>query len=226
MTSWLLLHGTPLTPAVWDGLCPLLSGDVATPPVIPGGGPPGEVQATIARQLAAVVNLEPPWHVVGHSFGGQVALELAIQSPQLVSRLTLLCTRDTPYRPFAAGVGVVGTDVETSLRRWFSREELVVDGPAVQYARTALSAAGRAQWAKALAAISVFDCSAQTSSIRCPTAVVAAAHDPVSSPEVMSAMHRRLVYSQMVTLNDAWHMSVFADPVRLRSLIAEVLPAT
>ena len=93
---------------------------------------------------ARQTHLTPPWHVVGHSFGGQVALELAIQRPDLVSELTLLCTRDTPYPAFAAAADDVAagrSDIDDTLRRWFSPAELDDDGAAVRSARTALATA-------------------------------------------------------------------------------------
>jgi pimeloyl-ACP methyl ester carboxylesterase len=218
--NWLLLHGTPLTPAVWDVVRPLLLGETTAPPVRPGGGRADEVQAQLALNLAASMPPGVSWHVVGHSFGGQVALEFAIQRPDLVSSLTLLCTRDTPYRPFGAmSVQVDDIDIDASLRRWFSPDELAANGPAVRYARTTLDSADRTAWARALDAIAVFDCSARTRSIACPTAVIAAGHDPVSPPAAMTALSKRLPHAVLTILNDAWHMSVFADPHRLAGLL-------
>lgn len=223
MTNWLLLHGTPLTPEVWDGVVPLLEGEVACPSVIPGDGPVTGVQAAIADDLCGgAVTIAPPWHVVGHSFGGQVALELAIRRPDLVSELTLLCTRDNPYPPFAALADSVEQepfDIDSSLQRWFSPAELGSDGPAVAYARRALETADTSDWARALSAISVFDATAATPTIGCPALVVAAEHDAVSEPATMAAMHGRLRNSQLVVLADASHMSVFTDPERLAGLL-------
>ena len=226
MTGWLLLHGTPLTPAVWDGVIPLLAshGDVAAPVVVPGFGPATGVQRTLAQRLAAaeVVGVAPPWHVVGHSFGGQVALELALQRPELVASLTLLCTRDTPYPPFAAvAADVTGgvVDVEGSLQRWFSPAELAGDGSVVRYARDTLVTADRLAWARALSAISVFDVSATVGAISCPVAVVGAGNDRVSDPQATAEMAARLTQTELRVLSDAWHMSVFTDPIRLAQLI-------
>ena len=214
---WLLLHGTRLTPEIWDGVIPLLEGAAAAPSVV-GTRPQAGIAADIARQT----NLIPPWHVVGHSFGGQVALELAIQRPDLVSELTLLCTRDTPYPAFAAAaddVAAVRSDIDDTLRRWFSPAELDDDGAAVRSARTALATADLLSWAVALRAIAAFDCSAATTSIRCPAVVVSAEHDPVSDPVTMETMHRRLAGSEFEVLPDAWHMSVFTDLDRLVDLL-------
>lgn len=225
MTNWLLLHGTPLTPSIWAGVIPALSGHgaVAAPAVIPGTGPPAGVQREIARRLiSAAGDAPPPWHVVGHSFGGQVALEIAMQRADLVASLTLLCTRDTPYPSFAATArdienGMV--DVDGSLQRWFSPDELAADGPIVRYTRRAVASADRASWASALSAISVFDVSADVAAIGCPVSVVAAGHDRVSDPQTMAAMAVRLTHGELTVLDDAWHMSVFTDPIRLARLV-------
>jgi 3-oxoadipate enol-lactonase len=226
VTDWLLLHGTPLTPAVWDGVIELLTGcgEVAAPAVVPGSGPAAVVQRSLAQGLATGdgIGVPPPWNVVGHSFGGQVAVEMALQRPEVVASLTLLCTRDTPYPPFAAAAadvtgGVV--DVEGSLQRWFSPAELAADGSVVRYARDTLLTADRVVWARALSAISVFDASAAVHAITCPVTLVAAGHDRVSDPPAMADMAARLTDGELRVLDDAWHMSVFTDPVGLAQLI-------
>jgi 3-oxoadipate enol-lactonase len=82
-----------------------------------------------------------------------VALEIALQRPDLVASLTLLCTRDTPYPPFAATASDVengAVDIDGSLRRWFSPAELAADDPIVRYARDALGSAYLVAWADAL----------------------------------------------------------------------------
>ena len=226
MTNWLLLHGTPLTPSVWDGVIPWLPGHgvVAAPAVMPGLGPAAGVQRSLARELVSGgdVGVPPPWHVVGHSFGGQVALEMTLERPELVASLTLLCTRDTPYPPFAAVAADVmrgAVDIRDSLRRWFSTAELAANGSVVRHARNTLVAADRPTWARALRAISVFDVSAAVSAITCPVTVVGAGHDQVSDPEATVEMASRLTYGNLRILPNAWHMSMFNDPKRLAQLI-------
>ena len=139
---WLLLHGTPLAPEIWDGVIPLLDG------------------AAAAR-----------------------------------------------------------SDIDDTLRRWFSPAELDYDGAAVRSARRALATADLVTWAVALRAIAAFDCSAAAPSIRCRAVVVSAEHDPVSDPATMETMHRRLARSEFEVLPDAWHMSVFTDLNRLVDLL-------
>ena len=225
MTNWLLLHGTPLTPAIWDGVVPALQehGAVAAPHVTPGAGPADGVQRELARHLVgADVGARPPWHLVGHSFGGQVALEIACVRPDLVASLTLLCTRDTPYPEFTAAAADVGrgvVDVDGSLQRWFSPADLATDDSVVRYARQTLASADHLAWARALSAIAVFQVSADVSTISCPVRAVAAAHDRVSDPQTMAAMVGRMPRGELTVLDGAWHMSVFTDPDRLAGLL-------
>jgi pimeloyl-ACP methyl ester carboxylesterase len=81
---WLLLDGAPLTPEVWDGV----AGDLTpygpvTCPDITLTGEDRDVSTALAGRV----------HVVGHSFGRQVALDLALLAPQRVATLTLVCSR-------------------------------------------------------------------------------------------------------------------------------------
>lgn len=226
--TWLLLPGTPLSPAVWDGVRAELSGNghVITPEIAPPPGNRGTgLQQRLAADVAESAAAEAPWHVVGHSFGGQVALELAIARPDRVSSLTLLCTRDTPFPAFDAAAATVeagAVDVDGTLRRWFTPVEVRDDGAVVRYARDAVATADRASWASALRAIAHFDCSQRTRSIACPVAIVAAEHDTVSDVGSMEAMHRRIPHSEFIIRAGAGHMSMFDDPVALaRMLLGE-----
>ena len=131
---WLLLHGTPLTPAVWDDVATCLtpSGTVWCPAITPAGDA-RDAQGALAAGLATqVARPAGRLHVVGHSFGGQVALDFALLVPQRVATLTLLCSRDTPFPAFAAAAARLRegepVDVGGALSRWFTPAEL--DGAA------------------------------------------------------------------------------------------------
>jgi pimeloyl-ACP methyl ester carboxylesterase len=145
--EWVLLHGTPLSPAVWDGVAARLSrrGPVRCPAVtLARDG--GDATAELAQRLAAS-GLPKRMDLVGHSFGGQVALDLALLAPARVRTLTLVGSRDTPYPAFAAAAAALRRgdplDPSAALGRWFTAAELSADGPVVQYARNRLERAGR-----------------------------------------------------------------------------------
>ncbi len=92
-----LLHGIQSGPSTWWRVGADLSTlgfDVSTP-TIPGNvGTPVPPAGTLAS-LAAAIPLDRPSVVVGHSLGGLVALELAVQRPELVLALVL---EDPPSR--------------------------------------------------------------------------------------------------------------------------------
>jgi pimeloyl-ACP methyl ester carboxylesterase len=97
----LFLHGWGLTPRTYEkGILRLVAGGVRViAPALPGfggsDGPPltGIHLPAYARRIAElidVLDLEKPVFVVGHSFGGGVALQLATDRPDLVRSLTLV----------------------------------------------------------------------------------------------------------------------------------------
>ena len=225
---WVLLHGTPLTPRVWDGVAGHLRryGPVWSPDVSPAAGS-GDAQAALAEYLVSALNRFPErLHVVGHSFGGQVAIDLALLAPRRVLTLTLLCSRDTPFPAFAEAAARLRrgdpVDISAALGRWFTRAELAADGPVVSYARQCLDQADRASWAAALDAIAGYDRADRVGSISVPCTLIAAELDPVSTPAAMSALAGRLPRATVQVLPGAAHMSPFTDPSRLAGLLPPV----
>ncbi len=101
-TPVLLLHGVPETSSCWRAAAPALAaGRRVLAPDLPGlGGStytgPYDVLSVVA-QLAALVEAEAggPVDVVGHDWGGVLALGLAGARPELVRRLVVV---NAPYR--------------------------------------------------------------------------------------------------------------------------------
>ena len=102
-TPVLLLHGVPETATCWKDLAPrLATGRRVLAPDLPGLGAstftgPYDV-ASLVVQLAALVDAEVPGgrvDVVGHDWGGSLALALAGARPDLVRRLVVA---NAPYR--------------------------------------------------------------------------------------------------------------------------------
>lgn len=219
---WLLLHGTPLGPAVWAETARALGqAAVLTPDcrAVPAGSDP---QRRLAHDLAA--RFDGDLDVVGHSFGGQVALEVALAAPERVRSLTILCSRDTPFPAFGAVADAVASGtgvptVEASLARWFSAAELAGDVNIVELARSELRAASFVDWSRALAAIAVYDSSAATPALRIPVNVVAAGHDAVSTPDAMREMAARIPGARFAVHDDWFHMSPFVDAGALARLL-------
>jgi pimeloyl-ACP methyl ester carboxylesterase len=99
----LFLHGWGLTPQTYEkGILRLTAGGVRLiAPALPGfGGSDGPPLRHIdlhaySERIAGLIDamdLEKPVFIVGHSFGGGVALQLATERPDLVRSLTLVNT--------------------------------------------------------------------------------------------------------------------------------------
>jgi pimeloyl-ACP methyl ester carboxylesterase len=209
--QWLLLHGTPLTPRIWDDVTALLPGSALCPSV--SAGP----------ELTGLLAAPGPFHVVGHSFGGQVALDLALAAPNRVRSLTLICSRDTPFPAFAAAAENLRTgqpvNVEATLERWFESAELAAGGALVDYARRCLLECDREQWARALDSIATYDRSRQVQRLEMPVTLLAAAHDQVSTPQAMADLAERLPHATLHVLAGASHLTPFIDAVELTRFI-------
>ncbi len=99
----LFLHGWGLSPRAYeDGIVRLTAGGVRViAPSLPGfGGSDGPPLTRISlkaysRRIAGLLDelkIEKPVFIVGHSFGGGIALQLATDRPDLVRALTLVNT--------------------------------------------------------------------------------------------------------------------------------------
>ena len=151
--AWLLLHGTPLTPAVWDGVAERLepSGLVLRPDLAsdrrPGDVAAGDRRAharadrrparRAARRRALLRRSDRARHGA-----------LRVARPRCAS-LTIICSRGTPFAPFAEAAGAVRrgdpVDVDRAVGRWFRPRELDSEEPLVEYARRCLIEADRSR---------------------------------------------------------------------------------
>ena len=101
-TPTLLLHGVPETRAMWEPLASELARDrITIAPDLKGLGesearPPYDIP-TLVRELAALAlhEVDDRIDVVGHDWGGSLALALALSRPDLVRRLVVI---NAPYR--------------------------------------------------------------------------------------------------------------------------------
>lgn len=216
--AWVLLHGTPLTPAVWSTLSPILGEHqpVHAPAVTPRPDD-ADPQREIARRLAVgLADVADRWDLVGHSFGGQIAIDLALIAPARVASLAIVCSRDTPFPPFAAAAANLRSaqpvDVDGALQRWFRPDELDPDDWLVGYARECLVDADRRAWATALGGIAAYDRSDAVHNIAAPTTLICAELDPVSDPDSMRALTSRLPHARLHLQRGAAHLSPLLRP--------------
>ncbi|MBN9113480.1 MAG: alpha/beta fold hydrolase [Pseudonocardia sp.] len=225
-----LVHGTPLDLTSWDGVVAAVPGrrtvryDVRGHGAAAGTPVPGPQE--LAADLVAVldeVNVEAA-HLVGHSWGGEIVLQTALDHPQRVSRLSVVCSRAAPFPAFldvAAGLRAGTADRTVSLARWFTADELAADGPVVAAVRTRLETADAQAWAGALDMIAGFDVMAALPAITVPVDVVAAEFDGVAVPGHMAAIAAALPRSRYLMVTGAHHLLPMQEP----GLVGGVLTA-
>lgn len=220
---WLALTGTPLSPTIWTAVADRLDGPLWAPDVTPPTDVTDPQRQVAERVVARAREGGGTWSVVGHSFGGQVAIELALAAPELVRHLVIMGSRDTPFPPFSAAADALTAgrpvDIDGALARWFRPAELDRFPGVVADITAQLRRADRAAWATALRGIARFSAAGRIGAITAPVAVIAAEFDPVSPPEVMTAMARRIPGATIDVWPDAAHLSPFLHPDRLAGLL-------
>jgi pimeloyl-ACP methyl ester carboxylesterase len=224
---WLLLHGTPLSPQVWDGVRAHLTADAVAPDLteLIESARPGCLQTEVAAAVLAALP-DDEMVVVGHSFGGQVAIEVALLAPERLARLVVVCSRHTPFPAFADGARAVSAgralDFDAGLRRCFTPRELAAEGPAVRYVRRQLQTAPRGPWAASLEAVATYDRAFSVGRIAAPASLFAAGRDEVSPPAVMAELAAALPHATLEVVSAWAHMSPFADPAAFAARLSAV----
>ncbi|MGW5852228.1 alpha/beta fold hydrolase [Streptomyces sp. NPDC055254] len=228
-----LLHGSPLDQHSWDMLVPLLShdrrvvcydlrghGSAATAPI-------ADSVDVFARDLEVLLDsLEVAQaHVVGHSFGGQVAQRFAVRCPSRVHRLTLLCTRATPYPAFDEAARELERtghlEPSTVIARWFPADAITAEQPWVRYAKRCLTEIDPAVWASVLHMIAAFDHLEELHSLTMPTLLIGAQNDRVATVEAMTCMVQALPQARLRLLRASYHLAPLLEPARVVAMIRE-----
>ena len=164
------------------------------PAVIP---PFGEVASLLSRWLPSFGERV---HLVGHSMGGQIAIRLAAERPDLVRSLTLVNAAGMPFRldprphirslpkPPYGGVSIARVLVPDFLR------------------------AGPASVAVAGTRVLFSDMRALMRRVRVPTLLVWGENDPLVPVEYGRAMQREIEGSRLVVLPRAAHVAMWDAP--------------
>ena len=243
----LALHGSASSGGMWRSLAGYLEGRfrVLTPD-LPGYGASGDpaVDGALGPELAAVLALATqagePVHLVGHSFGGAVALEAARQMPGLVRSLTLI--EPTAFHLLDrahSGDRLLAREIDTLAERVMA--DAAWDDAEGAARRLVDYWNGRGAWARTSPRLQEFllACVPQTianfaairalpprpdySRIACPTLAIMGLESPLPSLRVTELLARVIPGAELRMIPDAGHMAPLTDPHVLDPMIAQHL---
>ena len=167
----------------------------------------------------------------GLSIGGMVGQWLAINAPERIDRLILLCT--APYLPpasawheRAAAVREAGTPevvADAVLGRWFTPQYAASHREVVARYRSMLCGVDAEGYAGCCEAIAAMDLRAGLPGISAPTLVVAGRQDPSIGPEHGQAIAAAVPGARLEILDPAAHLASVERADAVTPLIAEHL---
>lgn len=224
-----LLHGTPFDARAWDPVVTAVGGRCRTVRFDARGhgvatAVPLPDYHRLASDVVAVLDRLgiDDAHVVGHSWGGQTAQQLALDRPDRVNRLSLVCTRAAPFPafdPVVRGLRDGTADKEASLARWFTAAELAEPDGVATAVRAWLRAADPHRWADALEMIATFDVLDRLHRVDVPTDVVAAQFDGVAVPAHMAEIAHALGHASLRVVPGARHLLPLQHPGEIADIL-------
>jgi 3-oxoadipate enol-lactonase len=169
-------------------------------------------------------------HVVGLSMGGSIAQTAAVRYPERFASMALLSTSDHPFASFEARALSGETDgmqaqVVPTLTSWFTPAALAADGWGVRYARECIRRMDATDWAAAWRAYQGLDVQDRLGSFEVPTLVLAGEADASTTPEIMSAIAKRIPASDYQELPGTPHMQTLEQPELVAEALDRFLPA-
>jgi 3-oxoadipate enol-lactonase len=216
------------TSAMWEPQLPALRGFDVVRVEHPGHGGAPVVDLDdvggLARGVLAQVGSER-FSFVGLSLGGAVGMRIALDAPERVERLALLCTSarfgdPEPWHERAAVVRAEGLEaiVDTVLGRWFTPSF-----PDVPRWREMFLSTDREGYARCCEAIARWDARDELARIAAPTLCIAAADDPSTPPDQLELIAQRIPGARLETIANGRHLVSVERAGEVNRLLAEHL---
>jgi 3-oxoadipate enol-lactonase len=169
-------------------------------------------------------------HVVGLSYGGGIAQTAAVRHPERFASLALLATTDFPFAAFEDRARSGEDDgmeaqVIPSLTRWFTPEDLAVNGWGVRYSRERVRRTDPGDWAAAWRSFKGLDVQGRLATFPAPTLILAGELDASTTPEMMAAIAERIPGSIYRELPGTPHMQTLSKPDHVAAALDEFLAA-
>ncbi len=249
----LALHCSLAHAGAWSGLAAALHGVTLTAMDLIGHGKARDwdgvedyhsAATAEAVTLAAALAKGKPLDLIGHSFGGTVALRIAATRPDLVRSLTLIepvffaaarAAQDPDWEGFIADHSSFGALVAKGERREAARQFHALWGDGEPFdalpARMQTYMAERihlipATWSMVLEDRPGLLAPGRLEGLRAPVLLVEGNLSPPIVGAVNHALTRRLPHVQRMTLPEAGHMLPISHPGQLAALMTAHLAAS
>lgn len=248
-TPVLALHASASSAGQWQGLSDYLRGRYRViAPDLPGYGmaclhPARDIADVADSVVGAMAGTSASMHVVGHSLGAAVALEMAVARPDLVRSLTLI--EPMAFHLLRRGdgsdlelfvelsvlaermaVSVAAGDPESAMRAyvdfWYGAGAWDKTGESLR--KSLGRQAGRVilDFAASLAPTRSVG---RWRELRCPTLVVMGLESPLASLRVTEMVAEAIPGARLMMISEAGHMAPLTDPHIIDPLIGVHLGA-
>ena len=242
-----LVHCSASSAKQWKRLTEDLTGFQSVPIDLLGHGIAnrwhGARPLSLSEEAAAILDACPdaaPFHLVGHSYGGAVALRFALNYPERLRSLTLIepscfhllkraiggirLLEEIRTVADAVNRGVICGDyhsgMQTFIDYWSGAGtwESLPEGKKTQFAELALHIAHHF-WSLITEATSL----AAYTGVNVPTLILCGTHSPGPSRAIVRLLAEALPRARHRTVSDAGHMSPITHPAEVNRFILEHL---
>ena len=169
----------------------------------------------------------------GVSLGGAVAQWIALEAPERVSTLALLCTSAdfggsdaaaaAPWLDRAATVRDGGAEAvaDAVVARWFSEAYAAAEPRTVEHMRAMIAGTPAEGYAACCEAIAAWDAVGRLGSITAPTLVVAGAEDPATPPAHGRVLADAIPGARFELVAGAAHLASYQRPEVVTGLLRQ-----
>jgi len=169
-------------------------------------------------------------HWAGLSLGGMTGMWLAVNAPERLDRLVLLCTSAQlgpaeTWRERAETVRAQGTEAvaEAGVGRWLTERYRDEHPDTAAWLRDMIAATPDAGYAACCAVIEHMDLTPALPGITTPTLAIAGAQDPATPPEHAERIVAAIPGARLEVLDPAAHLANIEQPEAVTRLILDHL---
>jgi 3-oxoadipate enol-lactonase len=170
-------------------------------------------------------------HLAGLSLGGMTGMWLAVNAPERIDRLVLMCTsamlakdHDWPLRARTVREKGTGAVADAVVERWFTPAYVAANPDVAERMRKMVADTPPEGYAGCCDAIDAMDLVEDITAIRAPTLVIAGREDPATPPRHAHQIAGKIPGARL-ELVDAAHLASYERPDEVTELMLNHLEA-